>query len=329
MPEGQRGRLPPPVRENPKKTRWPHPRKPAHRPPRLDPRPAAPLHPPELLQQLLAVAHPAAHRVQGLRRQQQRRLRQHVRMLPARVVVPRNQVVEHRPRRGHDERRRHGGDPHPVRVHLRRQPLREALQRRLLRPVATAPLQTVLLRVVPLVRPPARPYRRHRRDVHDATVPPRQHIVEREPAQDERRVHVHRPRPQPPAHHVVLDGHEVRQRRVVHQHVHRPVGRARLLHQPLALRRLRDVHGDRRRLVPGLPDARHRRFERTLQRMIALVQRPRRAHHAPALRRQHPRDLRPDPPARPRHDHRLPVQLAHAPPPVPQPPHSTPRGERA
>ena len=119
------------------------------------------------------------------------------------------------------------------------------------------------------------------------------------------------PRAHPAVHRVVRYRQEVGERRVVHQHVHRAVERPRLLHEPFALVGLRDVHRDRRRLVPRVADARDGVLQRAFQRMVALVERARRAHHASALRREHPRDLRPDAPARPGHDHRPSVQLAH------------------
>ena len=71
----------------------------------------------------------------------------------------------------------------------------------------------------------------------------------------------------------------------------------RFREQPLAVFGERDVDGGRRRLATAFAYVGDRLFERAFQGMVALSQRPRRRDDLAALRREQPRNLRPNPPA--------------------------------
>ena len=227
-------------------------------------------------------------------------------MFAARIVYSGNQVVENRAGRRHHLGWRYARNRDAVLIDFLRQPLAEAFQSGLLRAVARAAGVGWRVRV----RTSAGPYRRAGRDVDDAAAAIH-HVAHRQLAQNERRVEVDRPRPHPAAERIVLDRNEVRQRGVVDQYVHAAVGGVRLLEQPLAVLRQRYVYRRRRSLAARLADVRHRLLQRTFQRVVALAQRPRRRHHAAALSREQPRDLRADAPTRARYHAYLAIQLAH------------------
>ena len=233
-------------------------------------------------------------------------------MLPARIVYPAHKIVKHRAGRRHHQRRRHRANRDPVLIHLLRQPLREPLQRRLLSPIARPPAIRRRVRI----RPPPRPYRRPRRYVHDAPATARHHILQNQLAEDKRRVKVHRPRAHPPVQRVIFHRDEIGKRRIIDQYIHRPIRIPRRLHQRLAILRQRYVRRRRHSLAPRRAYLSDSRVQRTLQRMAALLHRPRRAHHLPTLRREQYRYVLANPPARPRHDDYLAVKSAHQSPPV-------------
>ena len=135
--------------------------------------------------------------------------------------------------------------------------------------------------------------------------------LQHELAEDERRVEVHRPRAHPAVERIVLDRDVVRQRGVVHQHVHRSVRVARRLDRAARTRparRCSTATASPRRRPPG---SRRPSFQRPSSGWSPSCS-VRAAHTtAPALGREQLRDLRADASARARHDHRLAVELAH------------------
>jgi hypothetical protein len=140
---------------------------------------------------------------------------------------------------------------------------------------------------------------------------------------------IHGPGAHPSADRIVLDGDEVGERGVVHEHVDRAVRRARRPYQLLAFLGPRDIDGDGRRLAAGRADVRDRLLERAFEGMFALVLRAGGAYDPAALRREDSRDLRTDTTAAAGDDHHLAIELAHAWPPVNAVPGVNPAAGRA
>ena len=91
---------------------------------------------------------------------------------------------------------------------------------------------------------------------------------------------IHRPGAHPPVQGVILDGYEIGQCGVVHQHVHRAICVSGLLNQPLAVLGQRDVDRHRGRLSPGGPDPLHCLIQGAGQRLVVpLVQGPGGTNH--------------------------------------------------
>jgi hypothetical protein len=86
---------------------------------------------------------------------------------------------------------------------------------------------------------------------------------------------------------------------------------ARRLDQPLALRGLRDIRGDRVGFSARLADPGHRRLERAREGMLAFLKGAGGADHAAALGCEEPGDVGADASARSGDHHDLAVQSAH------------------
>src|SRR5579884_2781955 len=206
--------------------------------------------------------------------------------------------MEDRTWRRYDLRWSDAGDRYTVLVDLLRQSLGEALDRSLLRPVAGATAQRRRVRIWTA----ARPDRRARRDIDDASRAARDHIAEGELTEDERRVHVDCPRAQPAVDRIVGDREEVGEGSVVHEDVDGTIDGVCRLEQLLTLGRLRDVDCHWRRLATGRPNLRDRTLKRSFQLMVSFAESSRGADDLSSLDGERPSDLRANPTARTRDD---------------------------